>query len=99
MSSLIIETSFVECGKAKALKTDKTRNNVGFEDCLIAIEDNRVLDDIPHPLQKHQRLFILEIGDYAYVVPYVESDNEIILKTLYPSRKHTAIYLKDLDNE
>ncbi len=81
-------------GKAKALKADKTRNNVGFEDCLIAIEDNRVLDDIPHPLIKHQRLFILEIAKYAYVVPYVESEKEIFLKTLYPSRKHTAIYLK-----
>jgi hypothetical protein len=82
--------------KAEVLREDSTRNNVGFEDCLVAIEEGRVLDDIPHPFLEHQRLFILEIAAYAYVVPYVESEEEIFLKTLYPSRRQTAIYLKDL---
>jgi len=85
--------------KASALKADETRNNVGFEDCLIAIEDGRILDDIPHPVIGHQRMYILEIGNYAYVVPYVESEDGIFLKTLFPSRKHTAIYLKTESHE
>ena len=36
---------------------------------------------------------MLEIGGYAYLVPYVETDEEIFLKTVYPSRKFTEIYL------
>ncbi len=38
---------------------------------------------------------VLLINDYAYAAPYVETEDEIFLKTVFPSRKHTAIYLKD----
>lgn len=34
-------------------------------------------------------MFIIDINNYAYVVPYVKSKNEIFLKTIYPSRKYT----------
>ncbi|MCB2262342.1 MAG: hypothetical protein LGR52_05290 [Candidatus Thiosymbion ectosymbiont of Robbea hypermnestra] len=40
-----------------------------------------------------KRILVLEIKGYAYVVPYVESEDTIFLKTVFPSRKHTAIYL------
>lgn len=80
--------------KAKALKADKTRNNVGFEDCLTAIEEKRILAKLPNPNYPNQILYVLEIDDYAYVVPFLESDDEIFLKTVFPSRKYTAIYLK-----
>jgi len=79
--------------KAHAIQADKTRNNVSLHDCAVAIEEGRILDDLDHPLLSHQRLFILEFNAYAYVVPYVETDEEIFLKTVYPSRKHTSIYL------
>lgn len=54
-----------------------------------------MLDDIPNPVSSyaHQRMFVLEINNYAYVVPYVESEEEIFLKTIFPSRKHTTIYV------
>lgn len=81
--------------KAEVLKNDKARANVSFEDCVIAIEEGRVLDDIANPSEQysHQRMLVLGINNYAYIVPYVETDNEIFLKTVFPSRKHTAIYL------
>ena len=31
--------------------------------------------------------------DYAYLVPYVESENEIFLKSIMPSRKATRDFL------
>ena len=83
--------------KAKALRDNAPRGNVGFEECVVAIEEGRVLADIanPNPRTHRQRMLVLRINDYAYVVPYVETDEEIFLKTVFPSRKHTALYLKD----
>lgn len=82
--------------KAAAIRGDSGRNGVGFEECVIAIEEGRVLADIanPSPQFPHQRMMVLNINDYAYVVPYVESAENIFLKTIFPSRKHTAKYLK-----
>ena len=83
--------------KALVLRADLARHGVGFEECLVAIEEGRVLADIPNPnLQfKHQRMFVLNINDYAYVVPYIDGSDSIFLKTVFPSRKHTALYLRD----
>jgi hypothetical protein len=87
--------------KANQLHENTPRGNVGFEECIIAIEAGLVLADIPNPSPHfgHQRMLVLHINDYAYVVPYVETDEEIFLKTVFPSRKHTAIYLKDQDHD
>ena len=81
--------------KAEILRNDNGRGNVSFEDCVIALEEGRILDDILNPSKKYpdQRMFVLGINNYAYIVPYVETNNEIFLRTVFPSRKHTAIYL------
>ena len=42
----------------------------------------------------HQKIFIVEIDQYAYLVPYVETEEEIFLKTVIPSRKFTKLYLR-----
>jgi hypothetical protein len=82
--------------KAVFLRNDVLRNGVGFEECLAAIDAGRVLDDLPNPSPQypHQRMLILNIDNYAYAVPYVESDGYAFLKTVFPSRKYTAIYLR-----
>ena len=81
--------------KDSLLREDTTRGGVGFEECVVALEEGRVLADIPNPNSHYprQHLFILEIKGYAYVVPYVESEDGLFLKTCFPSRKHTAQYL------
>ncbi len=79
--------------KAKALSKDTTRGQVSFEDCVVALEEGRVLADIANPNYEHQRMLVVEINNYAYAVPYVESENEIFLKTVFPSRKHATIFL------
>ena len=75
------------------LRFDLTRGGIGFAECAVAIEEGRILDDLPNPTREGQRIFVLEINDYAYVVPYVTEGNVIFLKTMFPSRKHTAQYL------
>ncbi len=81
--------------KADLLRNNPARGNVGFEECLLAIEENRVLDIIPNSSSNHpgQEMLVLEINGYAFCVPFVETGDEIFLKTVFPSRKHTAIYL------
>jgi hypothetical protein len=67
-----------------------------FEEVIFHIENGGLLDDISHPnavAYPHQKIFVVEIDYYAYLVPYVETDDEIFLKTVIPSRKFTKLYL------
>ncbi len=69
---------------------------MSFEAVLVAIQQRNTLDDLIHPNQEkypNQRLLVVEIEKYAYLVPYVETDTEIFLKTIIPSRKATKQYL------
>lgn len=83
--------------KNEILKADR---NVSFEDVLLAIEAGNLLDDIEHPNKEkypNQNIFIIliEIKEYVYLVPYVEDESMIFLKTIIPSRVMTKKYLKD----
>ena len=73
---------------------------ISFEEVIFHLQSNGLLDDIAHPNQEeysHQRMFIVVIESYAYLVPYVESDEHIFLKTIIPSRKATKQYLEEDD--
>ncbi len=55
-----------------------------------------MLDDIEHvnaAKYPHQRMLVVVFNGYVYGVPYVANDDEIFLKTVYPSRKLTLKYL------
>jgi uncharacterized DUF497 family protein len=70
---------------------------VSFEDVLFALQAGRLLDDLVHPNNNKypgQRMFVVEIDEYAWLVPYVENEDEIFLKSVIPSRKATRHYLK-----
>ena len=70
--------------------------SVSFEEVIFHLQSEGLLDDIAHPNQEdyaHQRIFIVAIESYAYLVPYVESNDYIFLKTIIPSRKATKHYL------
>jgi hypothetical protein len=81
--------------KAKLLKEDKTRNGVTFEDCVIALEGGGILDIVENPSSNHtgQLVFVLNIGGYAHNVPFVETEDEIFLKTVFPHRGNQRKYL------
>jgi hypothetical protein len=80
--------------KASLVLGNETRGGVGFEECVAAIEDNRILDIVENENYPGQKMYVLDINSYAYVVPFVESDDEIFLKTMFPSRKFTKRYLR-----
>jgi putative transposon-encoded protein len=75
----------------------KKEREVSFEDVVLAIEQGGLLDILEHPnpdAYPGQRLFVVQIGEYAYLVPYVEDEHEVFLKTIIPSRRATKTYLK-----
>ena len=51
-----------------------------------------------HPIlpacAKSHRGFVVDVEDYVYWVPYVETGEEIFLKTITPSRKATKHHLR-----
>lgn len=46
-----------------------------------------------HPQKPHQHYMLFEYKKYIWVVPYVADEGGYFLKTAFPSRKHTKIYL------
>ena len=80
------------------LKNEQLKNerHVCFEDVLRAIDDDRILGNVAHPNQRRypgQRILVVEIEEYVFVVPFIEDDEKIFLKTIYPSRKFTRKYI------
>ena len=74
----------------------KELRDVCFDDVVFYIERGEMLDDYVHPNQKAypgQRIMVIGIDNYAYLVPYVENEEELFLKTIIPSRKATQKYL------
>ena len=83
-----------EWNEEKNILLDKERN-ISFEDVVFALKNDKLLDIIISPTHEGQKCFIIEVKSYAYVIPYVKVNAEkLFLKTIYPSRKHTKIYLK-----
>lgn len=80
----------------------KAERNISFEEIVFHIEKGHILDIVEHPNQekyKGQKIFVINIENYAYLVPFVESEQEIFLKTIIPSRKATKKYLRGVENE
>ena len=74
----------------------KVERGIGFEDIVFHIERGDLLDTLEHPnpeRDKGQRVFIVRRDDYVYVVPFVEDEKLVFLKTIMPSRKATKQYL------
>jgi uncharacterized DUF497 family protein len=72
------------------------QRGITFDDIIKSIEQGNLLDVIKHynpDKYPKQKIFIVKIDNYVYLVPFVENDSEIFLKTIIPSRKMTKKYL------
>ena len=75
----------------------KVERDISFEEVVFYIERGHLLDILENPNKKKyqgQRVFVIQIENYVYLVPFVEGEKEIFLKTIIPSRKATMRYLK-----
>lgn len=73
----------------------KAERGIGFEDIVTAIMEGSIVDIIRYPnTEKYpdQMIYIVEVLEYIYMVPYIRKDQEIFFKTIIPSRKMKKIY-------
>ena len=94
---------------SKTIVWDEAKNEwlmrmrgVSFEVVKAIFEAEKILDYFDHPKQwkyPGQQIAVIEINGYAYTIPFLETDTELILKTIIPSRKATAKYLKEKNTD
>lgn len=74
----------------------KAGRGLSFESIVVAIESGGLLDIVEHPNKvkyPKQRVMVIAVESYAYLVPFVEEEDHYFLKTAIPSRKATRDYL------
>lgn len=74
----------------------KETRGISFEEIVLSISSNRLLDVVEHPNKQrypNQKMFIVEVSDYAYIVPFIEDKEKYFMKTIYPSREASKKYL------
>ena len=74
----------------------KKERGISFEDVIYYIENEKLCAILKHKNQAKypgQKIYVVEINNYVYLVPFIETEKEIFLKTIIPSRKATKKYL------
>jgi uncharacterized DUF497 family protein len=92
----------LDLNRLKRFAWDETKNEklkidrgITFEEIVFHIGRGDLLDILEHPNQERhhgQRIFVRRNG-YVFLVPFVEDETIVFLKTIIPSRKATKQYL------
>jgi len=70
---------------------------ITFEQVIALIEAGEVIDVLENPNQDTypgQWIYVVNVDGYCYLVPFVQKEGILFLKTIIPSRKATRNYLK-----
>ena len=76
----------INWNKEKAIKLKNDRN-IELEKIAVLISEKQFLCILEIPTRQNQKMFLLEYDDYAVCVPFVETENEIFIKTAFRNRK------------
>ena len=74
----------------------KQERGVSFEEITVAVEAGGLLEIVPHqnPAKyPRQKIMVVEVAGYAFLVPFVEEEDHFFLKTIIPSRKATRDFI------
>lgn len=96
---MIMKTFVWNGEKNEVLKRER---GISFEKVVMQIVNGEILDILEHPnpdKYSNQKIFVVRIEDYAYLVPFTESEDQIFLITIIPSRKATRDYLRGTKHE
>jgi len=80
----------------------KEQRGITFEEIVFHILHGGLLDVLEHPNRKQyagQKIFVVNVEGYVCLVPFVETEERVFLKTIIPSRKLTKKYLGGNKNE
>ena len=73
----------------------KRERGISFDQVVLHIEQGDLLDILEHPnpqMYPGQRILIVRLEEYVYLVPCLEMEDGVVLKTIIPSRKLTKQY-------
>ena len=76
----------------------KANRGVSFEEIATLLSAGKVWKVMNHPNPEtypNQRIFLVPIDSYIYFVPFVIEKDVIFVKTAFPHRKATKLYLKE----
>ena len=74
----------------------RQERGISFEEITVAIEAGGLLEVVPHPKPSkypRQKIMVVDVAGYAYLVPFVEKEGHFFLKTIIPSRKATRDFI------
>jgi hypothetical protein len=83
-------------GQVSRAAVQQAERGISFEEITVAVEAGALLDVVPHPKPKQyprQKIMVVEVFGYAYLVPFVEERDHFFLKTIIPSRKATRDFI------
>ncbi len=75
----------------------KRERGISFEQIVFLILHDRILDILEPPNKtkyRDQKLYVINVDNYAYIVPFEDRNDVRLLKTIFPSRKYTRKYLR-----
>ena len=80
----------------------KRERGVSFEEVVFHIHNGDLLARLDHPNRAkypHQQIFVVLMGNYVYMIPFVEDAEKYFLKTIIPSRKLAKEYFREKEGE
>lgn len=83
-------------------ETLSAARGVSFETIVVAIESGGLLDILSHPnpgKYPRQRILVVAVDNYVYLVPFIDEQDYFFLKTIIPSRKATKNYLNQGESD
>jgi uncharacterized DUF497 family protein len=78
------------------------QRKISFEKIVEKIARNEIIDRYTHPNKDkypNQQIFVIAMDEYIWYIPFIETKEEIFLKSIIPSRKLTAIYGETQDEQ
>ncbi len=87
---------------AEKNETLEKKRGITFEEIVEMMEAGAYTLEVDHPNKKkypNQRILVVDVDGYAYILPFVKDGEDYFLKTIIPSRKATKQYLGGQNNE
>lgn len=82
--------------------TLEKEGGITFEEIVELIESGVYTLEVDHPNKKkypNQKILIVDVAGYAYMLPFVKDGDAYFLKTIIPSRRATKRYLGGKNDE
>lgn len=80
----------------------KRERNISFEKIGFHIKNRDIWKITDHPNKDkypNQKVFYVIVEGYIFMVPFVEDEDYIFLKTIIPNRKATREYHRVMEND